>query len=197
MGAVRDKFRKHDHFRRFGWGKCAIRLNRIALRLDHTFNDFLIIECLRAARLAALEQTVIPLRVKQPVLIETRLLELMVDIRRQHKVILVFHKLIQPHICPVIAVFVAVDVNISRPVCPVLFQALKRIESAGIHIPETIFVDKIRKIIPESLSCVGESRRCGQSRTRADNNRIRLPQTFSETLYLIQAVFGRYHSLPV
>lgn len=61
----------------------------VGLLLEHTQNDFFIVVGLLAARLCALEQAIIALRVEQTVFVEARALKLVIDIRGDDEIILV------------------------------------------------------------------------------------------------------------
>ena len=62
-------------------------------RLTISPNDRLIIKGFLTARLTALEQTIIALRVKQPLLVKARLLKAVVNIRGDDKIIFVLYQL--------------------------------------------------------------------------------------------------------
>ena len=85
----------------------------IFLPLKHRPDRFLVVVGLLVARLTALPKPIVALRVEQAVLVKSCLLELVVNIGGQDKIVLVFHKLEQALVCTVVYVHVAVDVNIA------------------------------------------------------------------------------------
>ena len=69
------------------------RYFHILLPLDHLPNDLLIIKGLLTARLTALEQTIIALRVEQALFIKASFLKAVVNIRGDDKIIFVLYQL--------------------------------------------------------------------------------------------------------
>ena len=69
------------------------RYFHILLPLDHLPNDLLIIKGLLTARLTALEQTIIALRVEQALFIKASFLNAVVNIRGDDKIIFVLYQL--------------------------------------------------------------------------------------------------------
>ena len=74
------------------WKKLG-RYFHILLPLDHLPNDLLIIKGLLTARLTALEQTIIALRVEQALFIKASFLKAVVNIRGDDKIIFVLYQL--------------------------------------------------------------------------------------------------------
>ena len=148
-----------------------------SLCLHHTANHLLVIIGLVMARLTALPQAIIPLGIKQTVFVETCLLETVIHVGGEDKIILIFHQLQQLLIHRLGRIAVAVEENKSAPVGPVFFQGLKRIKSAGVHVMKAVFRFEVRKIALEAFSVIGESRRCGKASSRSDDHRLRLLQS--------------------
>ena len=155
----------------FGWdphaqvsvlrrNKASVFQDLIPLGKQHLSNDFFIVILFLAARLRALKQAVISLRVKQTVFIKSGFLEAVVYICGDDKIALIFHQAEQFLVNRFWRVLITVDVNVSAPVRPVFFQRIIRVEAARIHIVETVFLFKICKIFPEPLTAVGKSGRC-------------------------------------
>ena len=134
------------------------------------------------AGLAALEEAVVPLGVKQPFPVKARLLKHVVHVGGEHEIIPPLHQLKQPLIHRLRRVHIAVDENIPAPVGPVLLQGGKRVKTAGVHVPEPVFPDKIREILLKSFPRVGKSRRRGEAGSRSDHHGLSLLQLFSKLL---------------
>ena len=115
----------------------------IFLLLYHLTDELFIIISFLTARLAALKKSIVPLCIKQSFLIKSCLLETVIYIRCQHKIVLVPHQFQQLLIHRFRCIHVTVDIDITAPVRPVFFQRLIRIKTAGIHIREIIFRRKI------------------------------------------------------
>ena len=165
---------------------------------DHHFSYHLfIIICLLTARFAALEKPVISLGIKQPALVKSCLLETVIHICCQHKIIFFFYQIIQFFIHRLWRILIAIEINIPAPVCPVFFLRLIWIKSTGIHIRKSIFFSKIRKILCKPLPVIHKSRRCGKSRTRADHYCIRFFYHFFYSADFIRAAVDRVFHLPL
>ena len=121
--------------------------NQISLRLHHIPHHIFIIIRLRMARLAALEQAVIALRVEQPLLVKAGFLEAMIDVCCQHEIIFLFYKIKKLTVDRKRCIHISINIDISAPVSPVLFQSIVRIKAAGIHIMKIILFCKVRKIL--------------------------------------------------
>ncbi len=91
-----------------GQGLSAVRTARderrrnfhVLLLCDHLPDNRFIVPCLLTARLTALKQPVVALRVKQPLFVEACLLKAVVNIRRDDKIVLVLYKTKQFFIDP-------------------------------------------------------------------------------------------------
>ena len=163
MWADGKKLCRYSHFRHFGRDKCAVRVNHISLRRDHAFGDFLVIERLRTARLTALEQAVIALRVKQPLLIKACFLKAVIHVGRDHEIVLVSHQLQKVVIDRLRCIHIAVDVDVPAPIRPEFFLCGERIEAAAVHIPHAVLCRKIGKVFFKPFAGVGEARRRRQT----------------------------------
>ena len=144
MRTARDKFRRNFH---------------VFLLCDHLSDYRFIVPCLLTTRFTALKQSVVALRVKQPLFIKARLLKAVINIRRDNKIVLVLHKTKQFFIDRLRRVRIAVDEDIPTPICPVFLRCCIRIKSARIHIVKAVFRLKISKIFMKPLAVVGKSRR--------------------------------------
>lgn len=160
------------------------RYFHILLPLDHLPNDLLIIKGLLTARLTALEQAVIALRVEQPLFVEPCFLEAVVHIGGDYKVILILHQPEQRAVYRLRGVLIAVDINVPAPVRPVFLHGGVRVKAAGIHIRKAVFAGKIGEICSESFPGVGEPGGGGQPGSCADDDGISLVQGLFELLRL-------------
>ena len=123
-------------------------------------------------RLAALEQTVIALCVKQPFFIKTRFLKTVVHIGREYKIIFFGYEPVQRIVNGPWGIFITVDLDIPAPVRPVLFRSGISIKAAGIHIMKTVLCFKITEIPVKAFPGICKSRRGGKPRTRTDENGV-------------------------
>ena len=94
----------------------------VLLLCDHLPDNRFIVPCLLTARLAALKQSVVALRVKQPLFVKSRLLKAVVNIRCDDKTVLVLHKTEQFFIDRLRRVRIAIDEDIPTPICPMLLR---------------------------------------------------------------------------
>ena len=97
----------------------------------------LVIKGFLTARLTALEQAVIALRVKQPLFIKARLLKAVIHVGRDNKIIFVLYQLQKVLIDRLGRIHIAVDVDIPAPIRPMLLRRGKGIKAAGVHIPNS------------------------------------------------------------
>ena len=172
--AARKELRRYRH----RWRPiCRRRQHTVcygeALRFDHRADGFLVVKRLLTARLTALKQAVVALRVEKTLFVKARLLEAVVDVRRDDKIVLVPHQLEQNLVHAFRRVLIAVDEDIPAPIGPELLLRRKRIEPTAVHVVEAVFFRKIRKIPLEPLTIVREARRGGQPCARADDDSIR------------------------
>ena len=122
------------------------------------------------ARRRALEQTVIPLRIKQTFFIKSRFLETVVHVGGKNKIIFFFYESVQVIIHRFRRVHIPVNVNVAAPVSPVFLQRLIRVESAGVHILKAVFFCEISKIFLKAFPAVSKSRRGGKPCSGADDH---------------------------
>ena len=97
---------------------------KIGLRPNHFMHNRFIVIGFLVTRHAALPQSVIALHVEQAVMIESRPLELMIDIGRDHEVILPLNEFQQPFIHRIAGGTVPVQLNIPAPIGPVFLQCI-------------------------------------------------------------------------
>ena len=136
----------------------------ILLPLDHFTNDRFVIKSFLTARLTALEQTVIALRVEQAALVKSRFLKTVVNIRGDNKIVLIGNQLQKVLIDRFGGIPIAVAIDISAPIRPEFFLRGERIKAAGIHILDTVLCRKVGKVFFEPLVGVNESSRDGKPR---------------------------------
>lgn len=144
------------------------------------------------AGLGALPQAIVPLGVEQPLLVEARQLELVVHIGGQDKVVLVLYQLQQIAIYRLRRLFIAVYQDLPAPPGPVLLQAFKGIESAGVHVLDVVPGLKVAEIPPEPFAGVGHPRRGGQTRPRPDHHCVRRGQGPLQLLNRVRGDGGRW-----
>lgn len=152
-GTVRDKPTRNTHagVARLG---CALSLSG-----HHSAYLLLVIVCFLMAWLAALEQAIIALRIKQTMLIYARQLELMVHIGGEHKVVAPLQKLDQLFIERCGARTIAVHHYLAAPVTPKKLGLREGIKPARVHIVEPKAFLKIREIALKALSRIRETSR--------------------------------------
>ena len=150
----------------------------IFLPRQHLAHLFFVVVRLFVAGNTALEQPVIALRIKQPPFLEPRGLKPMVYVGGQNKIIFPLHEPQEGFVRLARGLVVSVDVDIPRPKRPKLFQRRVRVKPARIHIAKAVFFREIRKILIEPLPRIGEPRRRGKPRPRADDDRVRLGKPF-------------------
>lgn len=103
MGAVRHEFRRNTH---------------ILLRPQHCPDRVFIVESFLPAWQTALEKPEIPLRVEEALLREACLLEAVVDIGGQNKVVLILHQIIEFFINRFRRGLIAVHPDHPAHICP-------------------------------------------------------------------------------
>ena len=144
----------------------------IFLPLDHFPDDRFVIKGLLTARLTALEQTVIALRVEQPLFIKARLLKAVIHIGRDNEIILVLHQLQKIIVDRFGGIHIAVDVDVPAPIRPEFFHRGEGIEAAAVHILNAVLLRKVGEMLLKPFAGVSEARRRGQSCTCADDHGI-------------------------
>ena len=166
----------------------------ISLGQDHVPDHMLVFPCLFTAGFCALEQAVITLGIEQPFLVEPGFLKAMVHIGGQDEIVLIFHNLIQIIIGGLRRVHVAVDPDVSAPVSPEFFLCFIGIETAGIHVPETVLPAEITEVFVKPLSGIHKPGGCGQAGPGTDDHSVRLIDLFFQQQYLF---IHHNHSLPI
>lgn len=151
------------------------------LFVEHPIDDLFVIIGLLMAGHGALEESVIALCIEQAVFVEACFPETMVDVRRQDKVVLVLNQGKEPLIGVLRRIGIAVDMDKAAPVRPhFLGRELHRDKAAGVHILDAVDRGEVGKVSVEPLSGIDESRRGGQSRSRAEDHRVRGSDFFFE-----------------
>lgn len=153
------------------------RYFHILLPLDHLPNDRLIIKGLLTARLTALEQTIIALRVEQALFIKASFLKAVVNIRGDDKIIFVLYQLQKIIVDRFWSIHIAVDVNIAAPIRPMLLRRNKWIKTSGIHILDTVLFRKVGKVFFKPFSGIDKSGRGGKTGSGTNYNGITVPQS--------------------
>ena len=125
------------------------------------------------AGFGALPQTVISLRVKKTLLIKPSKLKLMVYIGSQNEVVFPFYQFQQVGIGLTGTHIIAIYHDLTGPPCPIFLRRIIGIETAGVHIADSILLVKVRKVVFKPFPVIGHSRRGRHSRARADYNGIR------------------------
>ena len=144
----------------------------VLLSLDHFTDHGFVIKGFLTARLAALEQAVIPLCVEQTLLVKASLLKAVVNVGGDDKIIFVLYQLQKVIVDRFGRVLIAVDEDIAAPVGPEFLLRGKGIEAAAVHIPDTVFPGKIGEVLFKPLAGVGEARRRGQAGARSDHHGV-------------------------
>ena len=124
------------------------------------------------ARHGALPEAVVALRVEEPVLGESRLLELVVHIGGDDEEVLVADDRQQLGVSVLRRVRVTVAPDVAAPESPGLLRGAVGVEARGIHVRETVGIDEIAEEPFEALSRVGESGAGRKTRTGADDDGI-------------------------
>jgi len=137
------------------------------------------------ARLGALPEAIIPLRVKQTLFVKARKLKLMIDVRGQHKIIPTLHNPEQVRIGLPHGHIIAIDEDLPAPPCPVFLQRIKRIKTAGIHVPDAVFPRKIGEVFLKALSGIGQPCGRGKAGSCADDHGVRIGQPCLKPLNLL------------
>lgn len=83
----------------------------------------------------------------------------MVNVCGDDKIVLVPHQLQKVIVDQFGGIHIAVDVDVSAPIRPMLFRRGKRIKATGVHIVEAVFFLEVRKVFLKAFAAVGEA--CG------------------------------------
>ena len=183
--AAGNEFRGNAHLQRaIRFHQTSVRRNAVPLRLHHLPHGFFVVKSFRTAGVTALEQPIVPLRIEQPLFDKAGLLEAVVHVGGEHKVVLVLHQTEQLVVHRLRRALVPVDVDIPAPVSPVLFKRIIRVEPAGIHIRKAVFRGKIRKVSAEALAIVHKACRGGKPGPGPDHDGICLGQSLLQLIGL-------------
>lgn len=164
----------------------------IPLLLNHLTYHGLIVVGPLMARPGALPQAVVALGVKQPLLIKAGHLELVVHIGGKDEIVFVLHQLQKLVIHRPGGLFITIYHDMAAPPGPVFLQGPEGIKAAGIHIPDAVFVSKVLEMPLKAFPGVGQTRRGGQSRARADHHSIGSVKSQLQPLDFLRAGFGRF-----
>ena len=184
QGAAGYQLSGHLHARRHTLGqvKGSVFQNLIPLGQDHLPDYLPVVVGLLMAGHTALKQPIIPLGVKQLLLGKACFLKAVVHIGGENKVVLVLHTIQKRLIHRFGRIHIAVYIDVTAPVRPVLFQGAVGVEPTGIHILKTVFLCEIVEVPLKTLPCVHKPRRGRQPGPGADQHGIRLLQGFSQLL---------------
>ncbi len=138
---------------RAAWNQAA-RYTSVLLLRHHLPHDFFVVVCGIVAGLGALKQAVIALCVEEPLLIKARLLEAVIHIGAEHKIIFVFDQLQQLFVNRFGRIHIAVDVDIAAPVRPFFLQAVEGEKARGVHVLKAVGFDKIGKMLCKTRAAV-------------------------------------------
>ena len=161
-------------------GNELMRDAHVLLLGDHTPHGRFIVIGLIVAGLAALPETIISLRIEQPLFGEAILLEEMIDIRGQDEIILILYECQQCLMHHAFGLIIPIAVDLAAPIGPIFFRGGVRIKSCGIHVLIVIPGNEVRKILLEALTSVGIAGSCRKSGTGADEYGICFLQQFFE-----------------
>ena len=142
------------------------------LRRNHFPDGFLIVVGLLVTRFRTLEQPVVALGIEQPLFVEARLLELVVDIGGNDEIVLVLHELQEVVVNGFRSRNVAIVENVSAPIGPMLLLGRELMEPCHVHIGEAVFLDEIGKILLEAFAIIVEASRGGETCACADDDGI-------------------------
>ena len=163
------------------------------LLLHHPAHLLLVVIGLLVAGAGALPQAVIPLGVKQALLLEPRLLEAVVCVGGQHKVVPVPHQLQQLPVDRPGRVHITVDQDVAAPEGPVLLQRIVGVKAARVHIVEAVGLLKFGEIPLKPLAAVHKARRGGKPRPSADQYGVRGGKCLAQSVELIPVAVCRWH----
>ena len=172
------------------------RYFHILLLGNHLLNDFLVVIGFIMARNTALKKTVIPLGIKQPLFIESRFLETVVNVCRDNEVIFVFYEFIKFVINRFRRIGITIYKNISRPVRPELFGSIVRIKPTRIHIVKIVFRFEIVKILMKTLPRISKTRSSRKPCARAYHDCIRVFDKRLQLICFFRVFVCIIHSLP-
>ena len=152
---------------------------RLYLHRNHFPDSLFVVVGFLVTRLCALEQTVVALRVEQPLFVKSCLLELVINIGGDDEIVLVFQQFEQVVINWLRGGHVAVVIDVAAPIGPMVLLGGKRIEARRVHVGEAVLADEVGKVPLEALTGIGEARRGGEPRTGTDDDSVGGLQCFS------------------
>ena len=149
-----------------------LRNLHILLLLHHVSDHLFIFISHIRARFTALEQPIITLGIKKSLFIKTRLLETMIHIRCDDKIILILYQRKQMLIHRLRRIHISIDEDELRPVSPHLFRSIIRIKASGIHILKAVFLPELREVFLKTLAVINKARRGRKPCSCPDNGSI-------------------------
>ena len=167
------------------------RDTQVLLVGDHMAYELFVVPCLLAAGLAALEQAVVSLRIKEPLLVKAGALETMVHVCGQHKVVAVAHQIQELIVERRRYGIVSVAHDVAAPKRPVLLERIIGIETAGIHIGKAVTCGEVTKELLETLARIGVSGGGREPCSGTDYHGVRCIECDSELIDLFGEGCGR------
>ena len=113
---VSPQIHRHGLAAMWANGQKLGRNSHILLPRDHFADQRLIIKGFFAARFTALEQTVVALRIEQPLFVESRFLKAVIHIGCDNEVIFVCHRLQKVLVDRLWGIRIAVNINVPTPI---------------------------------------------------------------------------------
>ena len=80
----------------------------------------------------------------------------------------------------------------SAPPRPEGFVIGERVKPARIHIDDSVLLGKVEKVFVKTFAGICQPRGGGQSRARADNNRVGVIELFSYLFNLLRVILGTF-----
>lgn len=145
---------------------------RLYLHRNHFPDSLFVVVGFLVTRLRALEQTVVALRVEQPLFVKSCFLELVINIGGDDEIVLVFQEFEQLVIDRLWGGHVAVVVDVAAPVGPMLLLGWKRVEASRVHVGEAELADEVGEMSLEAFARIGEPCRGGEPRTGTDDDGV-------------------------
>ena len=129
--------------------------------------------------ICALEFSVIPLHCENFLCLEARFIELMIDVRRNHKIIFIFKKGKKIALQRERGRKITIDKNMFRPIRPLFLLRGKRIKTRRVHIRHSIALDKVGKKFFKASARVSQARGGGKTAAASDKDIPRPSKRFS------------------
>ena len=102
-------------------------------------------------------EAIISLGIEQTVFVKACTLELVIHIGSQYKIVLVLDQCQKFLIDRKWSIYIAVIENMAAPPCPVFFQGVKGVKSAGVYIGDSVSFMEIGEIGLKTLSAVSQT----------------------------------------